>query len=94
MLTKLKRRMDNLRQDFNKKIKNIKKDQWEQKSTREINNTLESLAIDTSSRLYGKKIGFLGDSYIANNNWHKIEGDNIEPHTYTWAYKIAKKYRW
>ena len=27
MLTKLKRRMDNLRQDFNKKIKNIKKDQ-------------------------------------------------------------------
>ena len=62
------------------------------KNVEEINNTLESLVKYTSSKLYGKKIGFLGDSYIANNNWHKTEGDNIEPHTYTWAYKIAKKY--
>ena len=62
------------------------------KNIEEIKNTLESLEVNTSSKLYGKKIGFLGDSYIANNNWHKIEGDNIEPHTYTWAYKIAKKH--
>ena len=62
------------------------------KNIKEIKNTLESLGVNTSSKLYGKKIGFLGDSYIANNNWHKIEGDNIEPYTYTWAYKIAKKY--
>jgi lysophospholipase L1-like esterase len=47
------------------------------------NPNLVAAELDKGSKLYGKKINVLGDSYVANHQ---------EPISYTWHYKLAQRY--